>query len=83
MTSLTFLLNWGYFGRLKSVWANAGLVWPTQQLWFPRYIVPKMDGHRGELVATVKRSLIFADSDDLDIWDWTHPGRPLRRIPDL
>ena len=32
-------------------------------------------------MATINKSLIFADADDLDIWDWVHSGQQSGRIP--
>ena len=31
-------------------------------------------------MATINKSLIFADADDLDIWNWVHTGQQLGRI---
>ena len=34
-------------------------------------------------MATINKSLIFADADDLDIWNWVHTGQSMGRIPSL
>ena len=60
---------------------RSGIFGPTALV--GRLYPQQLDEQLMEAVETISKSLIFADADDLGIWNWVHSERPLWRIASL